>query len=381
MADRTPASISHMDLVATLEREARALFCWNINIVASNPQQQRLRRALANEDLFSVVVDLFHTDTADYADLVLPAASFLEHDDLVASYFHHSVSAQVKAVEPPGEALPNSEVFRRLAAAMGYEDDELYESDGHVLQTLLDQTGIGIDFDTLAAEGTVWPDADPRLQFADLRFPTKSGRIEIASDAAEAAGLPRAPVAAADTRPGDGRLRLLSTSSEWMLNTTYGNDDGVDRRAGPMTITLNPVDAAGHGLGAGMVACVRSSEGELVVPVVVSTDVPPGVALMPKGRWPKREPTGANVNALNPGDRSDLGNSSAVHGTEVWSSPPVSASPPRPHRDAGSSATRLWRSARNGSHRRRYQDGGSHPRRAGRPSTRRRRGRSCSRDR
>ena len=99
---------------------SRALVCWNINIAASNPQQARLRRALARDDLFTVVLDLFATDTLDLADFVLPAASFLEFDDLVASYFDLTLSAQVKAVEPPGEALPNQEIFRRLAAAMGF---------------------------------------------------------------------------------------------------------------------------------------------------------------------------------------------------------------------------------------------------------------------
>ena len=105
-------SISHMDLIPALEGPARALFCWNINIAASNPQQARLRRALARDDLFTVAVDLFSTDTVDMADVVLPAASFLEHDDLVVSYFNQSLSAQVGAVDPPGTALPNSEIFR-----------------------------------------------------------------------------------------------------------------------------------------------------------------------------------------------------------------------------------------------------------------------------
>ena len=120
-----------MDLAERLEdrERSRALFCWNINIAASNPEQTRLRAALAREDLFTVVVDLFPTDTTDYADIVLPAASFLECDDIVASYFHLSLGAQVKAVEPLGEALPNSEIFRRLAAAMGFDEPQLFESD------------------------------------------------------------------------------------------------------------------------------------------------------------------------------------------------------------------------------------------------------------
>ena len=114
-----PDPISHMELVGCLEDPARsqALFCWNINIAASNPQQGRLHEALRRDDLLTVAIDLFPTDTTDFADYVLPAASFLEFDDLVASYFHLTLSTQVRAAEPMGEALPNMEIFRRLARA------------------------------------------------------------------------------------------------------------------------------------------------------------------------------------------------------------------------------------------------------------------------
>jgi len=313
------AAVSHMDLTAILEDAGRsqALFCWNINIAASNPEQQRLRKALARDDLFTVAVDLFPTDTVDFADIVLPAASFLEHDDLVVSYFHHSLSAQVKAAEAPGRALPNSEIFRRLARAMGYHEEALYEADEEVLDELLAQSGIGLSFEDLKVVGTVWRDPQPRRQFPSLSFPTSSGRVELASAAAESAGLPRTPVPSADPRPKGDRLRLLSPSSAWMLNTTYGNDGRVGRRAGAFGITLNPGDAACRGLASGEIAVVANDTGRLHLPVVLSDDVPAGVALVPKGRWPKREPAGGNVNALNPGLRSDLGASSAVHGTEV----------------------------------------------------------------
>lgn len=110
-AGERPA-ISQMDLAERLEDPAgsRALMCWNINIAASNPQQARLHAALSREDLFTVAIDLFATDTTDFADIVLPAASWLECDDLVLSYFNLSVAAQVKAADPPGQALPNTEM-------------------------------------------------------------------------------------------------------------------------------------------------------------------------------------------------------------------------------------------------------------------------------
>jgi anaerobic selenocysteine-containing dehydrogenase len=309
--------ISHMDLAAALEGPARALFCWNINIAASNPDQQRLRRALARDDLFTIAVDLFRTDTVDHADVVLPAASFLEHDDLVVSYFHQSISAQVKVVDPPGQALPNAEIFRRLAAAMGFDDPALHELDGEILSRLLEQSGTGLDFAALAAKGTVWPQRAPRIQFPDGCVRTQSGRIELASSAAEADGHGRLPRPTADAHPRGDRLRLLSPSSEWALNSTYGNDPRVARRRGALVVTLHPAEAGLRGLAAGDMACVRNDTGELMLPVAVSEDVPRHVALIPKGRWPKLEVGAANVNTLNPGLRSDLGASSAVHGTEV----------------------------------------------------------------
>ena len=156
--------ISHMDLADCLADPARsqALFCWNMNVAASGPRQQQLRQALRREDLFTVVVDLFQTDTADFADIVLPAASFLEFDDLFAPYFQLLLSAQVKAAEPLGEALPNQEIFRRLARAMGYTEPELYESDAEIIATVLRASGLVEDFAALAARGSVPVSAEPR---------------------------------------------------------------------------------------------------------------------------------------------------------------------------------------------------------------------------
>jgi anaerobic selenocysteine-containing dehydrogenase len=319
LATDTPDPISHMDLAGRLEDHDRskALFCWNINIAASNPEQARLRRALAREDLFTVVIDLFATDTADLADVVLPAASFLECDDLVASYFHHSLSAQVKATEPPGQALPNSEIFRRLAVAIGYDEPQLRETDREVIDEVLRRTGLGVDFEALAARGTVWISEEPRVQFADLRFPTPSGRIEIASMAAEADGHPRVPAPFADPRPGDGRLRLLSPASPWILNDSFANDAKLTRRIGPASVAMHPADAAKLGLAAGDTALLETSAGKLSLEVTLSDDLPRGVLYSPKGRWPKREPGHANVNVLNPGEESDMGRSTTVHGIEV----------------------------------------------------------------
>jgi len=314
-----PDPISHMDLAGCLEdpQRSRALLCWNINIAASNPDQARLRRALTRTDLFTVAIDLFATDTTDLADVVLPAASFLESDDLVASYFHLSLGAQVKVIEPLGQSLPNTEIFRRLAAATGFDDPGLHEPDEQVIGEVLRRTGLGIDFASLARQGTVWIHPEPRVHFAGLRFPTPSGKIELASDRAEADGHPRVPQPHADPRPADGRLRLLTPASPWLLNDSFANESRLARRIGPATIAVHPADAAERGLAPGDRARARSSAGELELTVALSRDLPRGVAFAPKGRWPKLEAEQANVNVLNPGTASDMGASTTVHGVEI----------------------------------------------------------------
>ena len=314
-----PEPISHMDLAGALADPTRSqsLLCWNINIAASNPQQTRLREALRREDLFTVVIDLFPTDTCDYADVVLPAASFLEFDDLVSSYFDLSLSAQVRAVDPPGEALPNQEIFRRLAAGMGYDEPELFESDRAMIDAIVAQSGVVESFEQLAAVGTVPLTPEPVLQFADLEFDTPSGRIELASGAAEADGHPRLPQPWADPHPADGSLRLLSPASAWLMNDSFANDRKIAKRLGPPTVTLHPDDAAARGIGDGDPVRMRNELGTLELVAAVSDMVPARVAYSPKGRWPKRERDFANVNVLNDGRKADFGGSTAVHAVEV----------------------------------------------------------------
>jgi anaerobic selenocysteine-containing dehydrogenase len=326
-----PTPVSHMELPAHLEDpgRTRAFVCWNVNPAASCPEQGRLRRALEREDLFTVVADVFPTDTVDLADVVLPAASWLEFDDLVVPYFNRALSAQVKAVDPPGDALPNSEIFRRLAAALGLKDAPLHEPDAEAIGRVLAGSDTGLNFAGLAHRGTVWTPADGvHVQFADLRFPTPTGRVELASEAAARDGHGRLPRPHVDERPERGRLRLLSPASTSSLNTSFSNETKVSRRAGPLTLALAAADAAALGLDDGELARVTSDAGSLVVPVEISKDVLPGVGLIPKGRWPKAEPRAANVNALTVARPSDMGASTTVHGLEVSVTPVREAGPP-----------------------------------------------------
>ena len=308
-----------MDLAETLENsaQAKALFCWNVNNIASSPEQLRLRKAMEREDLFTVVVDLFPTDTTDYADIVLPAASFLESNDLFASYFELSLSSQVKVSEPMGDSRSNSDIFRLLASFMAYWDDELHETDQQIIDNLLKQTGLDETFDTLKQKGTVFISADPVIQFESLEFPTISGKIEIASAQARDDGFPIVPEPHADARPDNEKLRLLTPASLWSLNSIYGNASKKDKKQGCATVMMNPVDAIKRNLTDGDTVSMSNDTGEIELLLSVSPEVLPGTAISHKGRWPKREGTNSNVNILNPGRKADMGASSAVHGIEV----------------------------------------------------------------
>jgi anaerobic selenocysteine-containing dehydrogenase len=314
----TAPSISHVDLAEYLERKdrARALFTWNNNILASSPGQSRLRSALAREDLFTVISDLFMTDTAAFADYVLPAASFLEFDDIVFPYFFHTVSAQAKAAEPFGLSLPNQDIFRRLARAMKYEEPELYETDESMLARLLAQTSFKGSFDDLKAVGTVQLNPTPLVQFATLQFNTPSGRIEVYSERFKDIGQP-VPVPHADAPPRDNEVRVLSPASAWLMNSTYGNDENVRKRLGEPSVLLSGRESSKRGLNEGDHVILENAAGSLSLTVRVSPDVPDNVALIYKGRWPRYSGGSANVNVLNAGLKSDIAESTAVHGVHA----------------------------------------------------------------
>lgn len=317
LAQDGPSPVSHMDLRATLAApETRALFTWNNNIAASSPDQRRLREALGREDLFQVTLDLFQTETADFADIVLPAASFLEFDDLVASYFNYTISAQAKAIEPIGEALPNQEIFRRLAHAMGLAEPALFESDGEIIAKTLEAAEPGLTFETLKAQGTRAVPREPYVPFADGRFPTRSGKIAVASESFVRRGGRFAPEPLFDPPPRKGELRLITPAGDWLMNSSYGNDPKVAERAAARAFYVNPDEARKRGLREGGRVRITSIAGTLDMEVALSPRVPEGTALAYKSPWGK-----ANINCLNPGLKSDLGQSTAVHSVTVTVEP------------------------------------------------------------
>ena len=222
----------------------RALVVYGANPVASNPETGPIREGLMREDLFTVVIEQFPTDTTDYADLVLPSTMQTEHLDVQDGYGHMYVAWNEPAVAPPGECLPHTEIWRRLARAMGLTEPALHDDDLTLARTLLGSghpTLEGITVERLREQG--WArlgHPNPLVPFAD-GFPTPSGRMRLPE------GEAYTPPAEAAS-PGEGRLALVAGASHWFLNSMFANAPSQLRRAGAPAVALHPDDAAARGL-------------------------------------------------------------------------------------------------------------------------------------
>ena len=312
-------SVSQMDIPALIQDSdaIRAYVVWNCNPVASNPAQHEIKHGLSREDLFTVVVDCFQTDTADYADIILPAASFLEFDDLCASYFQFTIGPQVKCSEPLGEALPNQEIFRRLAKAMDLTAPDLFEEDQTMINAALDECGAGVTWEELKELAWAYVCDESVVLWEDGIFATPSGKIEIASLRAQEDGQPFVPLPNFDPALTGDSLRLLSPADKNLMNSSYGNDVRVHNLIGLANVSVHPEDAANRGIQNGDAVILSNTTGELTLIANVEDIIPAGTLLTHKSRWPKFEPTGANVNILHNPVKTDMGESTSVHGTQV----------------------------------------------------------------
>ena len=286
------------------------------NPVASNPDQNRVRRALSREDLFTVVLEHFATDTVDYADIVLPATMQTEHADLHDAYGHMYLLWNEPAVAAPGECLSNSEIFRRIAAAMGLEEPALYASDEELARDLLDSdhpSVAGITFERLKHEGWLrlnYP--QPFVPFAN-GFPTPSGKLEFYSEQATAEGLD--PLCGY-TPPKEAAGVGTETDARYLMNTIFANDVRLLRQAGAPRIVLHPDDARDRELTTGDRAEIFNDRGSFLAEVVVGDVVRRGVVASTKGYWTKLL-GGANVNATVDERDSDMGHGAVYHDNRV----------------------------------------------------------------
>jgi anaerobic selenocysteine-containing dehydrogenase len=305
-----------------LDPPVHALVVYNSNPATTTPDSTRVMQGLAREDLFTVVLEHFLTDTARYADVVLPATTQVEHLDLVPSWGHTYVTYNEPAIAPVGESLPNTEIFRRLARAMGFDDDAFDVSDEELVRLALAGARAPldkVDFDELRAVG--WAEADlPEdfRPFANGGFGTPSGRLRLWS---------RDLPPGFDPPPGDDEpLALMTTkSAHHFLNSTYANLPRHLAGEGEPMLELHPDDAAARGIADGDLVRVSNVRGEVVARARLGDVVGPGVVALPSGWWASRSPGGTMVNALTTQELTD-GGGAAMHSARVEVERVVSAS-------------------------------------------------------
>ena len=309
-----------------LEPPIRALVVYNSNPAAIAPNQELVLQGLGREDLFTVVLEQFLTDTARHADYVLPATTQVEHLDLVPSWGHTYLTLNRPALEPRGEALPNSEVFRRLARRLGFEEPCFQDSDEDLVRQALASGHPfleGISYERLCEEGwaklAIPDDWRPHAKGA---FATPSGKCEFYSEALAAAGLDPLP---GYTPPlevqehGDRYpLRLLSSKSALhFLNSSYANMPRHLQAEKEPLLDIHPEDAAGRGISDGDEARVFNDRGELALRARVGDRVRPGVVSVPSGWWASLSPGGRSANALTRDGLADWGGGGDFHDTLV----------------------------------------------------------------
>jgi anaerobic selenocysteine-containing dehydrogenase len=256
------------------------------------------------------------TDSMACADVILPAATHLEYDDLYAAYGHGYLQRSAAVIPPVGEALPNTEIFRRLARRFGFDEPCFSDSDSMLMDQALppDLPALGGRRPSdLPPDDAVDMSAGAAASVIRDRAPaTPSGRIELASDTLAARGEERVP--RYKPLPGARRFILVSPASERRVNSTFG---GLPRHRDDLRCEINPADAAALGLAEGARARLFNDLGAVELPLRLTDDVRIGTVYVPKGAWLSDSPTGQTVNALIPGHRADLGGGACYYDCTV----------------------------------------------------------------
>jgi anaerobic selenocysteine-containing dehydrogenase len=288
----------------------KALVVYNSNPASVAPDQNSVLRGLRREDLFTVVLEQTQTDTADYADILLPATTFLEHTDLYYAYGHHYLQLARPALPAPGEAKSNVQVFRELALRMGFQEPCFRDSEDDMIRTLLDSDHPfikGITLEELDRDHSVRlkvaKNGDAFRPFAEGGFATPSGRCEL-----------RVPdyTPPLESRNGSESLlakyplELISPKNDDSMNSTFGNRPDTDRQTA--TLAIHTSDAAERGIVNGDAVRVFNDRGACLLIAKVNGDVSRGVVAAPSVRQAKRAAGGRNVNALVSERLTDVGN-------------------------------------------------------------------------
>jgi anaerobic selenocysteine-containing dehydrogenase len=312
---RTPRTVNMSSIGRALcdaSPPIRALVVYNSNPVAVAPDSVNVAAGFAREDLFTVVLEQFSTDTVDYADIVLPATTQLEHLDVVRPYGHYYMVANNPAIRPLGEAKPNSEIFRLLAAAMGYQEPCFCDSD-----EVLAQSAMAKDWDFAAVRATGWKRIGPpagTARFAEGGFGTPSGKVEFHSEAAAAAGLDPLPdyiPPLEDTRSELAKrypLAMISPPARHFLNSSFVNVTSLRAYEGEPWLDIHPHDARARGVADGSYVRVFNDRGSLMLRARVTDAARRGVVVALSVWWKKLARDGKNANELTRSDElTDMG--------------------------------------------------------------------------
>ncbi len=277
----------------SLDPPVSALLVWNSNPAGVAPDQEQVLAGLGRDDLFTVVLEQFMTDTARYADVILPATTQLEHLDVLFSWGHHYLTMNEPAVAPLGEAFPNTEIFRRLAAALGLDDPCFSETDEQLVETLFQEGAPpGITLERLREEG--WAKVDlgqGTTPHAHGGFRTPSGKLELEAAGLNEHGLDSLPFyhppaeIADEELAGRFPLCLLTPKTHLFLNSTFANGRRQAAAQPEPFVVIHPVDAQARGVADGNPVRVFNDRGAFVVSARVSDDVRQGVVVAPMGWW------------------------------------------------------------------------------------------------
>ncbi|TMI10534.1 MAG: molybdopterin oxidoreductase family protein [Betaproteobacteria bacterium] len=303
----------------------RAIYVYNSNPVAVAPESVKVVAGFSREDLFCVVHDVFLTDTADYADIVLPATTQLEHVDVHSSYGHLYVLANNPAIAPVGEAKPNTEVFRLLAERMGFEEPCFRESDEDIARHAFVAThprAEGLDWETLRQEG--WQRLNVPAQFAPFaqgNFPTPSGKCEFYSETLRRQGVdplptytpPRESAASNPVLAQRFPLAMISPPARNALNSSFANLPTFLESEKTPHLEIHPDDALARGIASGDKVRVFNERGALVLEARVTDRARSGVVVALSIWWRKLSPDGTNANMVTGQGLTDLGRAATFY--------------------------------------------------------------------
>jgi anaerobic selenocysteine-containing dehydrogenase len=291
----------------------RTVFIYNHNPVVVHPDQNRMRRGLAREDLFSVGIDVAMTESMAFCDIVLPAATHFEYADLYPSYGHHWLQRAEAVVPPVGESLPNTEIFRRLAARFGFDEPCFKASDAELMNAAVDLGDLRpSEISTANALQMKGKDGRPLVLFENVFPATPSGRIELRSEALAQRWGETALMPTWRERNADYPLMLISPASDRRISSTLGFAAAQPR------LMMHPRDAEARGLAQGSDVKVWNERGEVILPLDVTDDVPRGVVASEKGAWLATSRTGQTISALVSADmRADIAEGACFNDTRV----------------------------------------------------------------